>query len=828
MTRFAMFRSSVTRFRPHAAVPAFVVGCSLVLSSLAVSHAANPSIVRTEPMGVVRGETTRVIVHGARLADAHQVLFDQPGLSVTEVKPIDAAKVEITVVADASTAPGLYPLQLVTRSGISNLRLIGVGALPVVQEVEPNSEFANAQKIELNTTVEGVVKFEDLDFFEVELAQGQTVHVEVEGLRLSFDYNNRIFDPYVAILDENEFVVAENDDSALLQQDPLCSFTAPRAGKYKVLLRDSSFGGSDLAYYRMHVGTFPRPIAIVPAGGQPGDLVTAAMVHPTGDPGSPLVTSAQLQLPSERQDMFPVVTQTDAGIAPSPNWIRVNDLPVTVETEPNDDLRKGNPAVAPGAFCGTIANPGDVDFYTFDCKKGTKYQVRVFARGTLRSPLDSVVNVYDSAFKSVASNDDEGRNPDSFVEFTAAAAGPYTVRITHSLGLGGPEHVYRIEVTAAEPRLTLDRREILRDEPHGVSVPQGGSMAMMITAKRENFGSDLELDVSDLPPGIEAKMYPMAAARAEIPVIFTAKADATAAATLVPVKAKPTDEKLAALVGNLKLRHRLVLGQNRVDMWGYDSSRLAVAVTDAAPFQIVLQQPKTPIVRSGSMDLVVSIERNEGFDGDVSLATLYVPPGIAVNNGRKIAKGTNEITVPITANASAAIGSWPMVLIATYDTGNGPGKIAAGPIDLEVADLAFKFEFPRVAGETGTDIAIELGVEVMRALEGAIELELVGLPAGVTSSAPKQPITTESTAVTFPIQISPAAKIGNHKTLYCVARISSDAGLITQTQGAGEIRIDAPLKPKTDAAVSAKPDEAKAAPKPLSRIEQLRQMKSGQ
>ncbi len=828
MTRFEMFRSSFTRFRPHAALPAIVVGCGLAFSSLAVTYAANPSIVRTEPMGVVRGETTKVIVHGARLADAHQILFDQPGLSVTEVKPLDAAKVEITVVADASIAPGLYPLQLVAKSGISNLRLIGVGAMPVVQEVEPNSEFAAAQTITLNSTVEGVVKFEDLDFFEVELQQGQTVHVEVEGLRLSFDYSNRIFDPYVAIMDENEFIVAENDDSALLQQDPLCSFTAPKAGKYKVLLRDSSFGGSDLAYYRMHIGTFPRPIAVVPAGGRPGDLITAALVHPTGDPQSPLVTSAQLQLPSERQDMFPVVTQTESGISPSPNWIRVNDLPVTVETEPNDDLRKGNTAIAPGAFCGTISSPGDVDFYTFECKKRTKYQVRVFARGTLRSPLDSVVNVYDWAFKSVASNDDEGRNPDSFVEFTAAADGPYTVRITHSLGLGGPEHAYRIEVTKAEPRLTLDRREIIRDEPHGVSVPKGGSMAMMITAKRENFGSDLQLDFSDLPPGIEAKTYPMVAARAEIPVIFTAKADAAEAATLVPVKATATDEKLAALVGNLKLRHRLVLGRNRVDMWGYDSSKLAVAVTDAAPFKIVLHQPKTPIVRSGSMDLVVSIERNEGFEGDVSLATLYVPPGIAVNNGRKITKGTNEVTVPITANSGAAMGTWPMVLIATYDTGNGPGKIAAPPIDLEVADLAFKFEFPRIAGETGTEAAMKLDVEVMRPFDGTTELELVGLPAGVTSPAPKQLITADSTSVTFPIQISPAAKIGNHKTLYCIARITSDAGLITQTQGTGEIRIDRPLKPKADAPVAAKPDPSKAMPKPLSRIEQLRQMKSGQ
>lgn len=827
MTRLMMFRSSVTRFRPYAALPAIAVGVGFALGHLAVCVAANPSIVRTEPMGVVRGETTKVIVHGARLADAHQILFDQPGLSVTEVKPLDAAKAEITVVADAAMPPGLYPMQLVTKSGISNLRLIGVGALPVVQEVEPNSDFDKAQKIELNTTIEGVVKFEDQDFFEVQLTQGQTIHVETEGLRLSFDYNNRIFDPYIAILDENGFEVAENDDSALLQQDPLCSFTTPKDGTYKILLRDSSFGGNDLAYYRMHIGNFPRPIAVVPAGGTPGDLITAALVHPSGDPQSPLVTSTQIQLPSERSDMFPFVAQTETGISPSPNWMRVNDLPVTVETEPNDDVRKGNSATAPGAFCGVIANPGDVDHFTFDCKKGTKYQVRVFARGTLRSPLDSVINVYDSAFRSVAGNDDEGRNPDSFVEFTPAADGPYTVRITHSLKLGGPEHAYRIEVTPAEPRLTLDRREIVRDEPHGVSVPQGGAMAMMVTAKRENFGSDLNLQFDNLPPGIEVKTYPIAASLAEIPVIFSAKTDAVEAASLVPITAKATDEKLAALVGNLKLRHRLVLGQNRVDMWGYDSSKLAVAVSEAAPFKIFLQQPKTPLLRSGSTDLVVSIERNEGFDGEVSLATLYTPPGIAVNNGRKIAKGTNEVAIPVTANGGAALGSWPMVMVATYDTGNGPGKIATGPIDLEVADLAFKFEFPRIAGEIGSETAMELGVEVMRPFEGTAELELVGLPAGVVSPAAKQPVTADSSSVTFPLEITKDAKVGNHKTIYCIARITSDAGVMTQTLGVGEMRIDAPLKPKTEAPADAKPEAKKAAPKPLSRIEQLRQMKSG-
>lgn len=791
------------------------------------ADAAQPVLTRMEPMGVVRGQTTKVILHGDRLGDAHQVLFDKPGLSVTEVKPIDAKQVEITVVAEETIAPGLYPLQLVTKSGLSNLRLMGVGAIPVVKEVEPNSDFETAQKIDLNCTIEGTITFEDLDHFEVELAEGQTLHVEVEGMRLSYDYRNRIFDPYVAILDAGRFELADSDDSPLLQQDPLLTFTAPQAGTYKILLRDSSFGGHDLAHYRVHIGTFPRPIAVIPAGGKPGDVLTATLVHPTGNPDAPLLTTAQVQLPSERTDRFPVVTQNEQGISPSPNWIRVNDLPVTVESEPNDDLRKGNPATGPGAFCGVIGQPGDVDFFSFEATKGQKYLVRVFARGTLRSPLDSVVNVYNPQFRSIAGNDDEGRKPDSFVEFTPAEDGLHTVRITDSLRRGGPEFAYRIEVTRAEPVLTLDRREIVRDEPHGVAVPRGGAMAMMITAKRENFGGELQLNWLDVPPGIEVKTYPMRADRAEIPVIFTAAEDAPDSAALVRLQAKVNDEKLADLEGGLNLRHRLVLGQNRVDMWGYDSNRLAVAVTDAAPFKITLEQPGTPIVRSGSKDLKVSIVRNEGFEGTVSLATLYTPPGIAVNNGRRIEKGQNEVTVPITANGSAAVGTWPMLMVATYDSGNGQAQIVTAPIDLVVEDVAFKFEFPRIAAETGTKSAMQVNVEVMRPFEGTAEVELVGLPPGVTSPEPKQPLTPESTSVTFPIELAADAKVGNHKTLYCVARITSSAGEIVQTQGTGELRVDEPLpaKPAAEPAEAPKPAEPKAEPKPLSRLEQLRQMK---
>ena len=52
-----------------------------------------------------------------------------------------------------------------------------------------------------------------------------------------------------------------------------CSIVAPADGTYIVQVRESAYGGNGACQYRLHVGTFPRPTAVVPAGGKPGEEV---------------------------------------------------------------------------------------------------------------------------------------------------------------------------------------------------------------------------------------------------------------------------------------------------------------------------------------------------------------------------------------------------------------------------------------------------------------------------------------------------------------------------------------------------------------------------
>ena len=129
-------------------------------------------------------------------------------------------------------------------------------------------------------TVNGVIQSEDVDYFVVDAKKGQRISAEIEGMRLGVT----MFDPYIAILDSKRFELITADDTPLLKQDAAASIIAPADGKYFVQVRESSYGGDGNCYYRLHVGTFPRPIAVYPAGGKRGEQVEVRFLgDPTGD-----------------------------------------------------------------------------------------------------------------------------------------------------------------------------------------------------------------------------------------------------------------------------------------------------------------------------------------------------------------------------------------------------------------------------------------------------------------------------------------------------------------------------------------------------------------
>src|SRR5690606_17020024 len=109
----------------------------------------------------------------------------------------------------------------------------------------------------------------DEDIYIVSLRKGERLSVEVEAMRLGRTF----FDAYVAILDPQQFELASCDDAVLLRTDAFASILAPEDGDYRVVVREAAYEGNDQCRYRLHIGSFPRPSAVFPPGGKPGEAL---------------------------------------------------------------------------------------------------------------------------------------------------------------------------------------------------------------------------------------------------------------------------------------------------------------------------------------------------------------------------------------------------------------------------------------------------------------------------------------------------------------------------------------------------------------------------
>src|SRR5439155_27340300 len=136
----------------------------------------------------------------------------------------------------------------------------------------------------------------------------------------------------LSIRDSDGVELAKSDDAAFVSQDCLCSLIAPRDGKYIIQLREVAFGGNANCTYRLHVGTFPRPTAVFPPGGRPGETLNVRWI---GDAAGEF--SQQITLPSDGKAEAAIVARDVHASAPSPNMMRVSELPATNEHEPNDE-----------------------------------------------------------------------------------------------------------------------------------------------------------------------------------------------------------------------------------------------------------------------------------------------------------------------------------------------------------------------------------------------------------------------------------------------------------------------------------------------------------
>lgn len=801
---------------------AFPALCVLVFLA-AEARAASPSLGAIQPRGGARGAKDLVLTFtGARLTDAQEVLAYYPGIAVKKLEVVNDTTVKVTVDIAADARLGDHAFRVRTASGVSDLRSFWVGALPVVEEVEPNSEFDKPQVIALNTTVHGVVQSEDVDYYAVDCKKGQRLSVEVEGMRLGVTF----FDPYVAILDSKRFEMAIGDDSAITRQDGGCSVVIPADGRYLVQIRESAFGGSGACQYRLHIGTFPRPTGVVPAGGKPGEELELTFL---GDPSGPF--KQKVKLPAAPDPNFRIHATTPDGIHPAGLGFRLIDLPGVIESGANNTPAAATPGTAPGAFHGVVAKAGEVDYFKFPAKKGQVFDVRVYAR-QLGSPLDPVLNVGVLGGPNIGGNDDSG-GPDSYLRFTAPDDKDIAIWVSDHLQKGGPDHFYRVEVTPVQASVTttiprVDGNNPSNQERQTIVIPKGGRYATLLQANRADLGGPLNLGLGQLPAGVTVAAEAMDAGQGVVPVVFEAKADAALGGFLTPIVATSPDAKIT-FPSKTAFDAVFSVGPNNVPYTRHFFDRTAVAVTEAAPYRVEVIEPKVPVVQNGSYALKVKVTRAEGFKGAVTVFPLFTPPGMGIQGSATIPPEATEAVLAVNAAGNAGARKWKTALTAVSDAGKGPVWTSSQLFTLEVAPPPVTLTAERPAVEQGASTQLFCKVAVTAPFEGKAKVKILGLPAKVTTADLE--LTKDTKELAFPITADKTSPAGKHGGVFCQLVLEQNGDVITLATGGTELRIDVPIAPKTAVATPTPAPMATPMPMPkgaepprrLTRLEQLRQ-----
>ncbi|MEW4566395.1 PPC domain-containing protein [Tautonia sp. JC769] len=793
--------------RLHRLLPTAALVLLLVASA---ASASSPVLNAILPAGAQRGTEVELTLSGDRLADAQEILWYQPGIETIALEPADANTVKATVRIAEDARLGLYDLRVRTATGISHLRTFSVGAYPEIAEAaDANSNFESPQPIPLNVTVLGVAENEDDDFYVIEAKQGDRITAEVEGIRLG----KTLFDPYVAILNPQRFELVRSDDASLVRQDPIVQLIAPEDGQYIIQVRESAYQGNGNCHYRLHVGHFPRPSALVPAGGPIGETVEVQWIGDIEGDRTQAVT-----LPNQADPDFGLLAEDDRGVSPAPYAFRLSPFGNVIES---GSTAEPTPFAPPMGLNGVIREDGETDRFRFEAKGGQVLDVRVFARA-LGSPLDSVLVVSKVGGGNVGANDDSG-GPDSSYRFTAPEDGEYLISIRDHLRKGSPSHFYRIEVTPVEPKLTISPQN---ENPQiGVvtaSVPKGNRLAMLVNASRADFGGDLAFSAEGLPEGIALDADTMAAGIAQMPLLLSAAPDAPVAGSLAKLTGRPTDESLA-VPSETAHTVELVQGRNNIPFWTRSVDRLAVSVSEESPFSIEVVEPKVPLVRNGAMQLKVVATRAEGFTAPIAVALPWNPPGIGSAGGVSIPEGQNEALIPLNAADNAGLATWKIVVNGSSTGPDGPVTVSSQLVPLTIAEKFLTFEFERAAAEQGSEAPLLVKVNQLTPFEGEATVTLVGLPNAATVEPTT--ITKDTSEIIFPIQTAAETPEGTHKNLFCQVVITQDGEPIQHNLGSTELRVDKPLpkeEPKAEAAAPTPAPAPAETKKPLSRLEQLR------
>lgn len=817
---------------------------ALIAVAWAGIASADPWIAGVTPRVIGCGTTSEIIVAPWR-HEAIDIIFyplatvgpetthhDPPGVRCVGTQfDFDKHRLVCQLEVAADCPPGEYPFRVLTAVGLSSLGTIYVSPFPVHDEnesqVNSNDRPEDAVAVELNTTVRGTLSnspADDIDCYRVAGRAGERLSVEVDMVKLGDDLQwNPVPDGYdsvISILDPTGKRLASNDDSALNRQDPLVSVELPSDGDYTIVLRRSMFVPLNRDY-ALHVGQFLRPLAAFPPGGQAGSPVEIKLL---GDPLGSFTQTVDTPTTTGTMPLF--------GEGSLPLLFRSSPFPNLLEAETAEQTETTVPAI-PIAINGILAQADETDRYRITVQKDQPLQVRVWASG-LGSPVDPSIRISpinkagEVGNPEIAADDatlqerdifgGHGDFPELFdpsLIWNPKQDGEYLLEIADPRGVGGPTHVYRIEIAPPENKLHigLSWEDYKPERPRktSLSIPQGGQWTVRLSlypSQGSNISGSIDLGVEGLPPGITAISPQMPELQSVWPMTFIADKDATLDTALIRITAKPADGGEPFTTVNQQNLQRVSYSHYpwrniRVDQF-------AAAVSEPAGFEIHLEAPKQPLMRGSEMTMPLRIVRHPGFEEPLEIQCELAPAGVGTSPAETIPPEQETATLTLSAEATAKLGSSPLYVLATTtkprggrsdsyvsgDTAQGSERIrvSSDVVAIEVAEPFVAFASEPQSVRRGDSILYRWTVQQLRPFEGEAKVRMIGLPVGLIQVGEEPTIRATTSEVFVELAASDEALTGLVNDLKCDVLFSVGDEEIRLRTGSGKLRIDPRLE----------------------------------
>jgi hypothetical protein len=677
----------------------------------------NPQLLTVMPPGARAGSTVEITLTGQELDSPQKLLFSVPGIQAELVSaaapaadakkpgkqaPAPAAAIKYKVAIPADAPVGIHDVRLVNALGVSNPRAFVIGDLPETLEKEPNNDVPQAQRIDLNSTVNGaIVSPTDVDYYVFAGKKGQRVVASC----LASSIDSRLFTGLELYSKQGSLLAANREYHGA---DAVLDCTLPHDGDYYVRVFAFTYTQGDPEhFYRLSVSTAPWIDAVYPPVVEPGKKTTVTVYGrnlPGGKPdpvaildGRPLEKlTVTVEAPSEAEaqhqlrftstvaprsaalDGFEFRLRNESGVS-NPYLLRYARAPVVLDNEANDTSETAQEIPVPCEIAGRVEKKGDRDYYRFHAKKGEIYSIEAFG-DRLDSPvsLNCLIRPRGKDGGTEFSDNNESLHPTLFftrtedparMRFAVPADGDYILRVSsRDADLhAGPRHLYRIRIAPEQPDFQLIVMPPATSTPDACVVRQDGrSYYTVLVWRLDGFAGEVKLSAEGLPEGVTCPPQVVGPNQKLGTLVISAAANAPAWTGAITVKGTASIQgqeavrvaRPATITWPVPPQPQNIVTISRLDR------ELVLAVRDKAPYSLTAGVEAIAATPGQKLTIPIKLVRHwPDLKGNAQVTALnqIQPAPLNFNNNQPFNLSKDEMNLTVDVRSNTPPGAYTLV-----------------------------------------------------------------------------------------------------------------------------------------------------------------------